>query len=163
MHVYVDNTDARRRPVHPLPDEIRAAVERLAASRRRLPGTSGRRGRHAGAGPRGAPDGGARTRSRELLHVISIMLAMLVIVLLAALVVLYVAYPHRGEEVPNAPWLGDAMRKGVDAAPDARQPSADEQNVRRAARGRRRTAERARSSPSPGRVIGYAAWLTTST
>jgi hypothetical protein len=45
------------------------------------------------------------------------MLAMLGIVLLAALVVLYVAFPHRGQEVPNAPWVGDAMRKGVNLLP----------------------------------------------
>ncbi len=37
------------------------------------------------------------------------MLAMLAIVLLAALVVLYVAFPHRGQDVPNAPWVGDAL------------------------------------------------------
>ena len=36
---------------------------------------------------------------------------------LAGLVVAYVAYPHRGEEMPHAPWLGDAMKKGVDALP----------------------------------------------
>ena len=48
---------------------------------------------------------------------ISILLAMLVILVLAGLVVLYVAYPHRGEEVPNAPWVGDAMRKGVNLLP----------------------------------------------
>ena len=48
---------------------------------------------------------------------ISILLAMLAIVLLAALVVLYVAFPHRGQEVPNAPWVGDAMRKGVNLLP----------------------------------------------
>ena len=42
---------------------------------------------------------------------------MLVILALAGLVVLYVAYPHRGEQVPNAPWVGDALRKGVDALP----------------------------------------------
>lgn len=44
-------------------------------------------------------------------------LVMLVIVVLAALVVTYVAYPHRGEEVPAAPWLGEAMARAVDAAP----------------------------------------------
>ena len=43
--------------------------------------------------------------------------AMLVIVLTAGLVVLYVAYPHRGEDVPNAPWVGEAMRKGVNLLP----------------------------------------------
>ena len=43
--------------------------------------------------------------------------AMLVILVLAGVVVLYVAFPHRGEDVPTAPWLGDALRKGVESAP----------------------------------------------
>ncbi len=46
-----------------------------------------------------------------------LVVAMLVILVLAGVVVLYVAFPHRGEEVPAAPWLGDALRKGVDSAP----------------------------------------------
>lgn len=37
--------------------------------------------------------------------------------LVAAAVVLYVAYPHRGEKLPVVPQLGDAMRKGADALP----------------------------------------------
>jgi hypothetical protein len=49
--------------------------------------------------------------------VVSILLAMLGIVLLAGLVVVYVAYPHRGEDVPTAPWVGAAMRKGVHRLP----------------------------------------------
>lgn len=32
-------------------------------------------------------------------------------------VVLYVAYPHRGESVPVVPWLGDAMARAAEAAP----------------------------------------------
>jgi hypothetical protein len=32
-------------------------------------------------------------------------------------VAVYVAYPHRGEEMPVAPQIGTAMRKGVDALP----------------------------------------------
>jgi hypothetical protein len=47
----------------------------------------------------------------------TLVIAMLVILVLAALVVLYVAFPHRGEEVPAAPWLGEALRKGVESAP----------------------------------------------
>jgi hypothetical protein len=47
----------------------------------------------------------------------TLVIAMLVILVLAGLVVLYVAFPHRGEEIPAAPWLGDVMRKGVDSAP----------------------------------------------
>ena len=42
---------------------------------------------------------------------------MAAIVAVAALVVTYVAYPHRGEEVPNAPWLGEAMTRAADAVP----------------------------------------------
>ena len=46
-----------------------------------------------------------------------IVLAMALITVLAGVVVLYVAYPHRGEEMPHTPWVGDAMRKGVDRLP----------------------------------------------
>jgi len=49
--------------------------------------------------------------------VFAILLVMLGIVVLAALVVVYVAYPHRGQDVPSAPWVGDAMRKGVNLLP----------------------------------------------
>ena len=44
-------------------------------------------------------------------------LAVLLSLAVAGLVVLYVAYPHRGEKVPYAPWVGEAMEKAVDAAP----------------------------------------------
>jgi hypothetical protein len=47
----------------------------------------------------------------------TLVIAMLVILVLAGLVVLYVAFPHRGEEIPAASWLGDVMRKGADSAP----------------------------------------------
>ena len=53
-------------------------------------------------------------------------LAMLVILALAGAVVLYVAYPHRGAEVPRTPWVGVAMRKGVNAL-----PTLDNQRARR--------------------------------
>jgi hypothetical protein len=46
-----------------------------------------------------------------------LVVAMLVILLLAGAVVLYVAFPHRGEDVPHVPWLGRLMRKGVRSAP----------------------------------------------
>jgi hypothetical protein len=46
-----------------------------------------------------------------------ILFAMIAILLLAGVVVLYVAYPHRGEDVPNAPWVGEALRKGVNRLP----------------------------------------------
>lgn len=43
-----------------------------------------------------------------------LVLLMLAILVVAGAVVVYVAYPHRGEEVPGAPWLGEAMRREVD-------------------------------------------------
>jgi hypothetical protein len=46
-----------------------------------------------------------------------LVVAMLVALVLAGLVVLYVAFPHRGEDVPHVPWLGRLLRKGVDNAP----------------------------------------------
>jgi hypothetical protein len=49
--------------------------------------------------------------------VFAVVFVMILILVLAGLVVAYVAYPHRGEEMPAAPWLGEAMAKAVDAAP----------------------------------------------
>ena len=46
-----------------------------------------------------------------------LLLAMTAILVVAGAVFVYVAYPHRGQQVPNAAWLGDAMRKGVDRLP----------------------------------------------
>lgn len=46
-----------------------------------------------------------------------VVVVMFLILVLAGLVVVYVAYPHRGEEVPAAPWLGEAMARAVEAAP----------------------------------------------
>ena len=46
-----------------------------------------------------------------------IVVMMFVIVALAAAVGLYVAFPHRGEDVPRASWLGQAMRRGVESLP----------------------------------------------
>ena len=48
---------------------------------------------------------------------LSIVVAMLVILVLAGTVVVYVAFPHRGEDVPHTPWVGEAMRKGVEMLP----------------------------------------------
>jgi hypothetical protein len=49
--------------------------------------------------------------------VLLIFLMMLGILLVAGVVALYVAFPHRGEDVPGAPWLGDAMNRAADAVP----------------------------------------------
>jgi hypothetical protein len=46
-----------------------------------------------------------------------LVVAMLVILVLAGLVVVYVAFPHRGEDVPHVPWLGRLLRRGVASAP----------------------------------------------
>ena len=48
---------------------------------------------------------------------LAIVLMMSFGVLVAGAVALYVAYPHRGEDVPMVPLVGEAMRKGVDALP----------------------------------------------
>lgn len=48
---------------------------------------------------------------------LAIVVMMTLGVLVAVGVAVYVAYPHRGEEMPVAPQLGNAMRKGVDALP----------------------------------------------
>ena len=48
----------------------------------------------------------------------TLVLLMLVILLAAGAVVVYVAFPHRGEEVPGAPWLGDALERGVETVGD---------------------------------------------
>jgi hypothetical protein len=53
-----------------------------------------------------------------------ILLVMLGTVVLAGLVVVYVAFPHRGADVPTAPWVGEAMRKGVDLLPTLHDPDA---------------------------------------
>ncbi|MEI2712611.1 MAG: hypothetical protein V9G04_04770 [Nocardioides sp.] len=47
----------------------------------------------------------------------ALVIAMLLIVLVSAAVVVYVAYPHRGERMPVVPQIGDAMSKAVDQLP----------------------------------------------
>ena len=46
-----------------------------------------------------------------------ILISMVAIVAVAGLVVTFVAFPHRGEEVPGVSWLGDSMTRAVDALP----------------------------------------------
>jgi hypothetical protein len=57
--------------------------------------------------------------------VLTIVIVMAVILVLCGLVMTYVAFPHRGEQVPAAPWLGDAMAKAVDAVPTLDEEAAD--------------------------------------
>ncbi len=46
-----------------------------------------------------------------------LLLAMMLTLLVAGAVVVYVAYPHRDQEVPVAPWFGDVLKRGVEAMP----------------------------------------------
>ena len=71
--------------------------------------------------------------------VLAIALAMLVILVLAGLVVTYAAYPHRGEEIPAAPWLGDAMTRAAEAAPTLEGEPADDRDEAPADRQRTRS------------------------
>lgn len=47
----------------------------------------------------------------------TIVIAMVVIVLVAAVFIAYVAFPHRGEDLPVAPWFGRLLRRGARALP----------------------------------------------
>lgn len=58
---------------------------------------------------------------------LSIVLTMLVILAIAGLIGVYVAYPHRGEDVPHAPWVGEALRTGVNSLPTLDNQRAREQ------------------------------------
>jgi hypothetical protein len=55
----------------------------------------------------------------------TIVVVLLIALALAAAVMLYAAYPYRGEETPLTPRLGEAMRRGVRSLPtlDGRQQS----------------------------------------
>ena len=48
---------------------------------------------------------------------LTIVLVMALILIVGGAVLAYVAFPHRGEQLPVAPVLGDAMRRGVDSLP----------------------------------------------
>lgn len=45
------------------------------------------------------------------------MISMLVIVAVAGLVVAFVAFPHRGEKLPGAPWLGETLERAAGSLP----------------------------------------------
>lgn len=47
----------------------------------------------------------------------AILVVLLLALALAAMIMLYVAYPYRGEKTPLTPLLGDAMRRGVESLP----------------------------------------------
>ena len=83
-----------------------------------------------------------------------IALVMLVILVVAALVVTFAAFPHRGEEVPAAPWLGEAMTKAADALPTLDNPEATGRSRPR----RRAPAGRLRAARTPARSSDHL-WL----
>ncbi len=47
----------------------------------------------------------------------AIVVVLLLALVLAAAVMIYAAYPYRGEDTPLTPLLGRAMRRGVDSLP----------------------------------------------
>ena len=47
----------------------------------------------------------------------AIVVVLLLALALAAAVMLYAAYPYRGEDTPITPRLGEAMRRGVESLP----------------------------------------------
>ncbi len=52
----------------------------------------------------------------------------MVIVVVAGLVVAFVAFPHRGEDIPGAAWLGDGMARAAGALPTI-DPEAEESRL----------------------------------
>ncbi len=44
-------------------------------------------------------------------------LSLTLILTLAGAIALYVIYPRRGLDVPHAPWVGDALERGVAKLP----------------------------------------------
>jgi hypothetical protein len=47
----------------------------------------------------------------------AIVVVLLLALVLAAAIMVYAAYPYRGEQTPVTPRLGDAMRRGVRSLP----------------------------------------------
>ena len=47
----------------------------------------------------------------------AVVVPMAVILVVAVLALDDAAYPHRGEQVPGAPWLGELMERAADAVP----------------------------------------------
>ena len=52
-----------------------------------------------------------------MLTIFVIFVAMLLIVGVAGLVIVYTVFPHRGQKMPYATKLGEAMERAVDTAP----------------------------------------------
>lgn len=48
---------------------------------------------------------------------LTVLVAMVLVMGVAGLVLVYVAYPHRGQEVPHVPQVGRALNRAVDSLP----------------------------------------------
>jgi hypothetical protein len=60
-----------------------------------------------------------------------IVVVLVLALVLALAVILYAAYPYRGEETPLSPLVGRAMRRGVDSLPTLALEQQDRPSVRR--------------------------------
>lgn len=58
-----------------------------------------------------------------------IVVVLLVALVLAAAVMLYAAYPYRGEDTPLSPLIGEAMRRGVESLPTVEPERASDEQV----------------------------------
>ena len=61
----------------------------------------------------------------------AIVVVLLLALVLAAVVIVYAAYPYRGEQTPVTPRLGDAMRRGVRSLPTVDKDEHDHASGRR--------------------------------
>lgn len=65
----------------------------------------------------GTVDGPSYPDSEEYPSMTPVIVTMAVVLVVAALPLVYAAWPNRGEQVPGAPWLGDLMERATDAVP----------------------------------------------
>jgi hypothetical protein len=61
----------------------------------------------------------------------SLVVAMVVILAVAALVMLYVAFPHRGQQVPKASWLGRLLSRAAERVPVMKDGERDDHDATR--------------------------------
>jgi hypothetical protein len=66
----------------------------------------------AGASTQPRPE--SRSSRENVYFMLLIAFALLLIMAVAGLVTAYVAFPHRGQAIPHAAWLSDAMVKASD-------------------------------------------------
>ena len=58
-----------------------------------------------------------------------VLVTMAVVLVVAVLALAYAAYPHRGEPVPGAAWIGDVLERATDAVPTIRDGDLDPEPV----------------------------------